>query len=312
MGSEQRDTRPFLGLSSVSACDADVIVFPLPFEGTVSYGHGTAAGPAAVLRASQEIEVWDGEIDFSLDSLKYHTSATFTPAEGDTTGTYLVRLFGKSKMLAENDGLLVSIGGEHSITPPLVRGICESKKIAFSDLTVVQFDAHADLRSEYEGMKQSHACAMRPLVENGSRVIGVGIRSVERDEMQYAEESRRVQTFGAQRLADDPERERELCSTLGNLRGNVYLTIDVDVLEVHLCPGTGTPQPGGLSWWQMLRYLRALLHQNPHCNLVGVDIVETVPMLGTQVNEFVSARVLSKVLAYTFNGKSKETSESST
>jgi len=309
VGNELREKKPFLGLTSVTAAEAEVIVLPLPFEGTVSYGHGTAAGPSAVLRASQEIELWDDEIDFSLDSLKFHTSRLFSPAEGDTTGTYLVRLFGQSKMLSENDGLLVSIGGEHSITPPLVRGICESKKIAFADLTVVQFDAHADLRSEYEGMKQSHACAMRPLVENGSRVIGVGIRSVERDEIQYAEESRRVQTFSAQRLADDAEQERDLCSTLGNLRGNVYLTIDVDVLEVHLCPGTGTPQPGGLTWWQTLRYLRALLHQNTHCNLVGVDIVETVPMLGTQVNEFVSARLLSKVLAYSFSAKNEADSE---
>ncbi|MEZ6148044.1 MAG: arginase family protein [Planctomycetaceae bacterium] len=96
---------------------------------------------------------------------------------------------------------------------------------------------------------------------------------------------------------------------MGNLRGNIYLTIDVDVLEVHLCPGTGTPQPGGLAWWQMLRYLRALLHQNDHCKLVGVDIVETVPMLGTQVNEFVSARLLSKVLAYYFSAKRAEKSE---
>ncbi len=309
MGNEQRETKSFLGLNGVTTPEAEVIILPLPFEGTVSYGHGTAAGPNAVLRASQEIELWDEEVNFSLDRLKYHTAPLFSPAEGDTTGTYLVRLFGQSKMISENKGLLVSIGGEHSLTPPLVRGICESKKIAFSDLTVVQFDAHADLRSEYEGMKQSHACAMRPLVENGSRVIGVGIRSVQEDELRYAEESRRVQTFSAQRLADDPEMERNLSSTLGNLRGNVYLTIDVDVLEVHLCPGTGTPQPGGLSWWQMLRYLRALLHQNSHCHLVGVDIVETVPMLGTQVNEFVAARLLSKVLAYTFGRKSNGDAE---
>ncbi len=302
MRNELRDSKPFLGLTGVTAHEAEVIVLPLPFEGTVSYGHGTAAGPNAVLRASQELEHWDEEVGFSIDTLKYHTAPLFSPAEGDTTGTYLVRLFGQSKMLSENAGLLVSIGGEHSVTPPLVRGICESKKISFADLTVVQFDAHADLRSEYEGMRQSHACAMRPLVENGARVIGVGIRSFQQDELQYAEESRRVQTFSAQKLADDPEQERNLCSTLGNLRGNVYLTIDVDVLEVHLCPGTGTPQPGGLSWWQMLRYLRALLHQNTHCKLVGIDIVETVPMLGTQVNEFVAARLLSKVLAYRFSG----------
>lgn len=293
----------FLGLESVASNAADVLLVPVPYEGTVSYGKGTAAAPAAVIGASGELEAWDEELDFELDSLSYHVDQPVFPAEGDTPGTFLVRLFGRVQQLSQHPGLLVGIGGEHSITSALVRAICKSRGITFADLTVVQLDAQADLRSEHEGWRQSHACAMRPLVELGVKLLSIGLRSVQREEFEYGRSSGRVETFLAQRLADEPEHEQQLLATLRELTGSVYLTIDMDALEVHLCPGTGFPHPGGLGWWQTLRYLRALLHDNTECRLIGCDIVETVPMLGTKVNEFVAARLLAKVLAYWFGGK---------
>ncbi len=300
MATERHDRARFLGLDDVATREADVLLLPVPFEGTVSYGKGTAAAPAAILQASQEIELWDEELNYELDSLSYHTSEPVYPAEGDTPGTFLVRLFGHVQQLSRNPGLLVGIGGEHSVTSAIVRGICKTREIAFPDLTVVHFDAHADLRSEYEGWRQSHACAMRPLVELGVKLLSIGVRSAERDEFAYGEETGRVETFFAQGLAANSQQEKKLLSALENLSGDVYLTIDLDALEVHLCPGTGTPQPGGLGWWQLLRYLRTLLHENRGCRIVGCDLVETVPMLGTQVNEFVAARLLAKVIAYRY------------
>ncbi len=304
MTTERHDRARFLGLDDAATSEADVLLLPVPFEGTVSYGTGTAAAPAAILRASQEIEFWDEELNYELDSLSYYTGEPVLPAEGDTPGTFLVRLFGRVQQLSQNLGLLVGIGGEHSVTSAIVRGLCKTKGIAYSDLTVLHFDAHADLRSEYEGWRQSHACAMRPLVDLGVKLISIGVRSAERDEFAYGEETGRVETFFAQGLANDSAQEQKLLSVLENLSGDVYLTIDLDALEVHLCPGTGTPQPGGLGWWQLLRYLRTVLHENRNCRLVGCDIVETVPMLGTQVNEFVAARLLAKVLAYRFGRES--------
>ncbi|MBX3439185.1 MAG: agmatinase [Planctomycetaceae bacterium] len=302
------DRARFLGLESVASNAADVLLIPVPYEGTVSYGKGTAAAPAAVLGASGELELWDEELDFELDSLNYHVDQPVFPAEGDTPGTFLVRLFGRAQVLSQHPGLLIGVGGEHSLTSALVRGICKSKGIAFSDLTVVHLDAQADLRSEHEGWRQSHVCAMRPLVELGVKLISIGVRSVQREECAYGQETGRVQTFLAQALADDPEQERQLLATLSGLTGSVYLTIDMDALEVHLCPGTGFPHPGGLGWWQVLRYLRTLLRDNAECRLVGCDIVETVPMLGTKVNEFVAARLLAKVLAYQFSRGSRKRS----
>ncbi len=304
MTTERQDRARFLGLDDVATSVADVLLLPVPFEGTVSYGKGTAAAPAAILRASQEIELWDEELNYELNSLSYSTGEPVFPAEGDTPGTFLVRLFGRVQQLSQNLGLLVGIGGEHSVTSAIVRGLCKTKGIAFSDLTVLHFDAHADLRSEYDGWRQSHACAMRPLVDLGVKLISIGVRSAERDEFVYGEETGRVDTFFAQGLANGSEQEEKLLSVLGNLSGDVYLTIDLDSLEVHLCPGTGTPQPGGLGWWQLLRYLRTVLHENRDCRLVGCDLVETVPMPGTQVNEFVAARLLAKVLAYRFGRES--------
>jgi agmatinase len=300
VSSELPENGQFLSLNGVSRSQADVTLLPLPFEGTVSYGKGTAEAPAAVLRASQEIELWDEELDFSLAMLRYHTVPAFSAEPGDTPGTYVSRLYGRAQLLSESSRFLIGIGGEHTVTSPLVRGICRSKNIPLSELTIVHFDAHSDLRSDYEGEKPSHACAMRPLVDNKARLISIGVRSAEQEEFRYGQATRRVETFFAQALANEPDVESRLNSTLQNLRGNVYLTIDMDVLDVHLCPGTGTPQPGGLGWWQMLRYLRALLEQNRESTLIGCDIVETVPTAGTQVNEFVAARLLAKILAYRF------------
>ncbi|MGE4001497.1 MAG: arginase family protein, partial [Planctomycetaceae bacterium] len=220
---------------------------------------------------------------------------------------FLVRLLNRAQQLSQHPGLLVGIGGEHSVTSALVRGICKSKGVAFSDLTVVQLDAQADLRSEHDGWRQSHLCAMRPLVELGVKLISIGLRSVQREEYEFGKQSGSVEMFLSQKLADDPQQETRLLTSLKGLTGDVYLTIDMDALEVHLCPGTGFPHPGGLGWWQVLRYLRALLHDNAQCRLVGCDIVEAVPMLGTKVNEFVAARLLTKVLAYRFSRDSAAT-----
>lgn len=144
---------------------------------------------------------------------------------------------------------------------------------------------------------------MRRVVEKGANVIAVGIRSADREEFEYGTATGKVQTFLAQQLAEETEVELQLLHLLCDLRGDIYLTIDIDGLEVSLCPGTGTPQPGGLGWWQAIKYLRHLLHDNPHQNLVGCDLVETVPMPHTQVNEFTAAKLLAKVIAYHFAGR---------
>ncbi len=285
----------FLGLAEGGE-RAQIQLLPLPFEGTVSYGGGTAQGPKAIWQASTQVELWDEELDFDLDSLSYSTTPALGPLANEAPAEYLERVRAMATGLQQDDGLVIGIGGEHSLTPPLVAAALAGKA-AWSDLTVVQLDAHADLRDHYEDTPYSHACAMRRLVERGAHLLAIGIRSAERQEAEYGRDCNRVKTFWAHELAAD---DTPLLQTLSQLRGNVYLSIDIDALEVHLCPATGTPQPGGLGWWQTLRYLRALLHRRRDIHLLGCDLVETAPMPTSSVNEFVAARLLCKVLAYRF------------
>ncbi len=163
----------------------------------------------------------------------------------------------------------------------------------------MQIDAHRDLRESYEESPYSHACAMRRLVERGAALIAIGIRSGAREEVAYANQHKRIRTFTAFDLVENPETESALVRLLGTLSGDVYLTIDVDGLEVHHCFGTGTPEPGGLSWWQTMRYLRTLLAGcGSTLRLVGADVVETVPVPGSQVNEYTAARLLAKIICF--------------
>ena len=275
---------------------AQVQLLPLPFEGTVSYGGGTALGPDAIWRASTQVELWDEELNFDLDSLSYHSAPALATASGESPADYLSRVRTAASDLHNNNGLVIGVGGEHSLTPPLVEAALAGKS-TWSDLTIVQLDAHADLRASYEGTPHSHACAMRRLVERDAQLLAFGIRSAERQEAEYGRANKRVKTFWAHELEAD---ESPLLQALAQLRGDIYLTIDIDALEVHLCPATGTPQPGGLGWWQTLRYLRTLLYRRSDIRLLGCDLVETAPSTTTSVNEFVAARLLCKVLAYHF------------
>lgn len=287
----------FLDLPDAEAETADVLLLPLPFEATVSYGQGTAEGPQAIWQASTHIELWDEEIAFNLDVICFHSATAVAPLEDEAPQVYLDRVERAAAELHGHGGLVFGVGGEHSLTPPLVRAAVDDAE-DLSRVTVVQFDAHSDLRDSYSGTPCSHACAMRRLVERGAKVIAIGIRSAEGAEYQYGRETGRVETYFAHELARKPEVDRQLLSALGRLDGDVYLTFDVDGLDVGLSPGTGTPQPGGLGWWQALRYLRTLVAENRQKRLLGCDVVETVPQPGTRVNELTSARLICKVVAY--------------
>ena len=133
-----------------------------------------------------------------------------------------------------------------------------------------------------------------------ARLIAIGIRSLGSSERAFLNACPQVKSYSAQALAGNKRVEEELAAELRQLTGRVYLTFDIDALDVHLCPATGTPEPGGLGWWQTLRLLRALLHENRHARLIGCDVVEAGPQPGSRVNEFVAARLIGKILAYRF------------
>lgn len=285
----------FLGLPQSEPEHADFIILPLPYEGTVSYGPGTARGPTAVLAASEQVELWDDELEFELDSLKFHTVAPVIAGTDESPESFLSRVESIASAFQSSRGIPIGIGGEHSLTPPLVRAAARSTDL--SELTIVQVDAHTDLRHEYEGTIHSHACAMRRLTDAGANLIAIGIRASCKEEIEYVATNPGIQLHRAQQLATDPDSFDKLLDQLRWLTGGVYLTVDIDGLSPSLCPGTGTPEPGGLGWYATLQLLRALLHDSQN-NLIGMDFVETVPMPNSQVNEFTTARLISKAIGY--------------
>jgi agmatinase len=193
----------------------------------------------------------------------------------------------------------LTLGGEHSITSAVPAGLRDD----CGDVTVVQLDAHADLRDEYGDSKHNHACAMRRVLDLGvKQLYAIGIRSADAEEFALARDDERITTWYAHQLQDSTAWS-DLLESLRDLTGPVYLSVDIDGLDCTLCPGTGTPQPGGLSWYQALDVVRAVARES-QADLFGADIVEVAPMDQTRVNEMVAAKLAFKILGYRFAPRS--------
>ncbi|MCF6228471.1 MAG: agmatinase [Planctomycetes bacterium] len=260
------------------------IVIQAPFEGTVSYGQGTAAGPAAILKASQQVELFD-EIT-GKEHIPERGVCTLKPI--DVTGggeAIFERLYNLTRQVVKAGKTPILIGGEHSVTPGTFKAIAEE----WPDLGVLQIDAHSDMRDVYQGDKYSHACAAARMNELAP-IVQVGVRSRERFETGHPD--RPVTTYHGHEIANS---NTWIDEAIGKLPRNVYLTIDVDGFDPSVFPGTGTPEPGGLGWYQGLELNRKLAMAR---NIVGFDIVEVAPIEGQQVSEFAAARLMSRVIAF--------------
>jgi agmatinase len=282
----------FLDLPQTDPGEADVLVLSYPFEGTVTYGKGTGNGPAAILSASLQLESYDEELDLELAE-RLHVAAlpALEVRRDEDADRYIERVRDHVRSLELQGRFPLSFGGEHSITGGILAGLPLDPR----NLTIVQIDAHADLRQSYEGTIHNHACAMRRALDLGVRkLFSIGIRSATADEAKLVREDRRIFRCWDFELA---ERWEALLTALRALTGPVYVTIDVDGLEPTLCPGTGTPQPGGLSWRQATAVLRAAILDSS-AQIVGADVMETVPQPHSRVNELVAAKLGAKILAY--------------
>ncbi len=294
---------PFLDVPDSGERDARVVLLPLPFEGAVSWSRGTAAAPQAIWQASCQVELWDPEVGVDLSDVAMHSEPPVAPAMSEAVESYLGRVEDLARRFQAGSGLVVGVGGDHSLTPPLLRGAIAGRRIDPAGLTVVHFDAHADLRDEYDGTPCSHACAIARVLETGAKVVSIGVRSADRAEVETMRGNPRLRVRWAQDLHADAGELSDLRAELSALAGPVYLTFDIDALEVHLCPATGTPEPGGLGWWLALDLLRRIVADNERITLVGADVVETAPQPGTRVNEFTAARLIAKLIAYAAKAK---------
>ncbi len=278
-------------LSSYASSRA--VVFPVPLERTTSYEHGTKHGPAAIIAASRNMETWDDEL--ACESVRDFGIATLPPIETDegSLEKVLAEIHTAGLQLFADGKFPVVLGGEHSLTPPLVAAAAKH----FSNLSVLQIDAHADLRDSYQGNPSSHACAMRRVLDI-CPAVQVGIRSLSSEEAQAAP-SLPTKIYWARQIARAPF-EYWVPRVVDDLTEHVYLTIDLDGFDPSFLPATGTPEPGGLDWYQVTSLIRSVVGQR---RIVGMDVVELLPQRGDHASDFLAAKLIYRILGYIFSMK---------
>jgi N1-aminopropylagmatine ureohydrolase len=267
---------------------ARAVVIPFGLEASVSYGGGTAAGPAAILAASQQLELYDDELECE-PYLSYGVAAVREPVIARPIEAALAQLQGLVDAVLEAQKFPFVLGGEHSLTVAPIRALAQRHK----ELVVLQLDAHADLRDGYQGERYSHAAAMRRALDTPSvSLVSVGIRAVSRGEVDFyqANRDRIVIHWAKDQECWDIDR------IVAPLRGRpVYLTFDIDVLDAAVMPATGTPTPGGLSYARALAIVREACKAG---NVVGADLVELAPIEGLHACDYTAAAIAYKMLSY--------------
>ena len=277
----------FLGLPAGygSLRKSKFVILPIPYEGTSSYKAGTRNGPQAIVNASKQVEFYDQELKAEPFKQGICTLDELEPAVSGPE-QMIQAIYRAAKDLLNKRKLLIGLGGEHTITIGLVKAFTEKYK----DLSVLQLDAHADLRDSYQGSKYSHACVMRRINELCD-YVGVGIRSISKEEASFARKQG-IEIFSAREMKEDPSLVDRVLSCLSE---NVYLTFDLDYFDPCIMPAVGTPEPGGPLWYETLDFLQRITQGK---NVVGLDLVELSPLPGMVAPDFVAARLLYKIIGY--------------
>ncbi len=271
-----------------SLSDAKFVVVPVPYDLTSTYQSGSRRGPAAILEASTNMELYDEELKKETYLAGIHTTL---PVAIDARGPkYMVSGVRKkiSRIISLNK-IPVMLGGEHSITFGAVQAVIEK----YPKLTVLQFDAHADLRDTYQGSPYNHACVARRISEI-CPLVQVGIRSMSKEEGDFLPQSK-VKSYSADFVLDKKNWAETVCK---DFSGDVFITIDLDVFDPSIMPATGTPEPGGLYWKDVLQLLRLV---STSCNIRGFDVVELAPLPGIAAPDFMAAKLIYRTMGYITN-----------
>jgi agmatinase len=271
-----------------------ILVWPISYEGTVSYGGGTGKGAEAVIDASRNMELYDEETDAEVYKLGIHTLPESSPL--DPPEQMMNSLYDRAKELVGSGKFVTMIGGEHSVSAPVIRAHAER----YSNLSILQIDAHADLRDTYDGTPYSHASIMARVVKDLKiPAVQVGIRSISADEARVIDQLA-TRIFWAKDIVGRNDWWDE---AVDGLTENVYLTIDIDGLDPSLVSATGTPEPGGLGWYETIGLIKTLARKK---NIVGMDLTEYSYVEGQSASAFLCAKLIYKTLAFVFE---KETAK---
>ena len=279
--------RTYAGIPEENATkeNSKVMLVTVPYDGTSTWGKGADKGPELFLNASENMELFD--IETRTEPYLHGVWMAGEVTENATPEAMTEAVYNKTKELMKEDKLFTLFGGEHSVSIGSIRAFGEK----YPDLTVLQLDAHTDLRPEFHGSTSNHACAVFEASQK-LNLVQVGIRSCDVEEMQYVNED---QCFWAHTIA---ENDNWIEDVLSKVSGNVYITIDLDAFDPAFAPSTGTPEPGGLQWYPTLKLLKKVFEK---CNVVAFDIVELMDSPMAKPTAFLAAKLYYKMLAYYHN-----------
>ncbi len=284
----------FLGLSEEFSKyeNSKIAILSAPLENTVSYGSGTKKGPEEILKASRYVEFYDEEIKREICFEK--GIATLEPLQisEKKSEEALDIIYENVNALLDDDKFVVTLGGEHTISLAAIKAHFEK----INDLTIVQIDAHSDLRDEYEGTKYSHACVMARVAEFTKNIFQIGIRAQEKAESKFIRENK-IKTYYMRDIRRGKFGKKWFHNVVRNMSENVYITFDVDGLDPSVIPATGTPEPGGLFWDETLDLIKTIAKQK---KIVGFDVVELAPNEFHSASNFTAAKLVYKILNYAF------------
>jgi agmatinase len=263
---------------------AKVVLIPVPYDGTSTWGKGADNGPKAFLEASENMELYDIETNSEAYEQGIYLANAVT--ENSSPESMVNAVHKITKNYIKRNKFVTLFGGEHSISIGSIRAFNE----CFDNLTVLHIDAHADLRESYEGTKYNHACALNEASQT-TNLIQVGIRSMDAIEKTFMDDEK---TFLAHDMVND---EYWMDEVINLMTDNVFITFDLDALDPSIMPSTGTPEPGGLFWYETLDFLKQVFKEK---NIVGFDIVELCPNNSDRSADFLAAKLYYKMLSYKF------------
>ena len=270
------------------------VILPAPYERTTSYLKGCAKGPQAILEASAQVELLEPDIGVEPYLCGIHTTPAVRFGKGDEV-TELDRIRKAAEPFVDSGKFLITLGGEHTVTAPLVKLFAEK----FRNFSVLHIDAHPDLRDSYQGSSYSHACVARRVIEHAP-MVQVGVRSWCIEQDAFMKKAVRKKIAGRPMLRVFPAwdivgRRGWQRKAVESLSENVYLTFDLDGLDPSVIPAVGTPEPGGLGWYEIINLLKLVIQRR---NLVGMDMVELKPIPGQVQSDMAAARLLHHIIAY--------------
>jgi agmatinase len=279
-------------LAGAALDEAQIVFLPIAYDDTVCGRRGTADAPRAIFAASEQLEYYEDDLEWSpFLHLRPHVRPELRREDGETEAAFHTRIEAEARAVQGPDGsrFLVALGGEHSIAPSVIAGCLASPA------TIVVLDAHADLRPAYKGSAFNHACTMHRLREAGHRVIIIGLRSLADFEAARLDDDKGISVHWARDLQAGAG-AAPMLAALGEIRGKVWLSVDMDAFDPAVVPSVGTPQPGGLTWFAAVDILRALF-ENSSASIIGMDVVEIIPE-ASQLSQIAAAKLVQKAISH--------------